>query len=70
MSPPPQVVDLPISPSYDLEGAYGQNSKAIAEEQSSLATDYEKKPDPAPRYQDAFGDEENAEVKYKVLKWW
>lgn len=29
----------------------------------------EKKVDP-PEPQDAFGDEENAEVKYKVLKWW
>lgn len=23
-----------------------------------------------PHYQDAFGDEEFAEVKYKVLNWW
>ncbi|KAJ5559769.1 Amino acid transporter transmembrane [Penicillium frequentans] len=29
-----------------------------------------EKPDPAPLRQDAFGDEEHAEVKYKVLKWW
>ncbi|KAJ5397455.1 Amino acid transporter transmembrane [Penicillium cosmopolitanum] len=34
------------------------------------AFDAEKKPDPTPQRQDAFGDEENAEVKYKVLKWW
>lgn len=34
------------------------------------AIDAEKKPDPTPQRQDAFGDEENAEVKYKVLKWW
>jgi hypothetical protein len=24
----------------------------------------------APRYQDAFGDETNAEVKYKTMEWW
>ncbi|RMJ27929.1 hypothetical protein PHISP_01197 [Aspergillus sp. HF37] len=33
--------------------------------------DIEEKPDPSPpQRQDAFGDEEHAEVKYKVLKWW
>jgi len=26
--------------------------------------------DMAPQYQDAFGDEEGAEVKYKTMKWW
>lgn len=30
----------------------------------------EKKIEPAPARQDVFGDESNAEVKYKVLKWW
>jgi hypothetical protein len=24
----------------------------------------------APQYQDAFGNEEGAEVKYKTMKWW
>lgn len=24
----------------------------------------------APRYVDAFGDESNAEVKYKTMEWW
>jgi hypothetical protein len=23
-----------------------------------------------PQYQDAFGDESNAEVKYKTMEWW
>jgi hypothetical protein len=23
-----------------------------------------------PQYQDAFGDETNAEVKYKTMEWW
>lgn len=26
--------------------------------------------DVSPRYADAFGDEENAEVKYKTMEWW
>lgn len=30
----------------------------------------EKKIEPTPTRQDAFGDETHAEVKYKVLKWW
>jgi hypothetical protein len=30
---------------------------------------YEKQ-DSKPAYQDAFGDEEYAEVKYKTLSWW
>lgn len=29
-----------------------------------------EKSDPTPPRQDAFGDEEHAEVKYKVLTWW
>lgn len=29
-----------------------------------------EKHDPTPPRQDAFGDEEHAEVKYKVLTWW
>jgi hypothetical protein len=29
-----------------------------------------EKPDLTPQRQDAFGDEENAEIKYKVLSWW
>lgn len=24
----------------------------------------------SPRYADAFGDEDNAEVKYKTMEWW
>jgi hypothetical protein len=29
-----------------------------------------EKPDPTPPRQDAFGDEEHEEVKYKILTWW
>ena len=38
----------------------------VAEQASNI----DKKDDPMPQRQDAFGDEEFAEVKYKVLKWW
>jgi hypothetical protein len=30
----------------------------------------QRKSDPTSQRQDAFGDEELAEVKYKVLRWW
>lgn len=30
----------------------------------------EKKTEPAPHREDVFGNEEFAEVKYKVLTWW
>lgn len=36
---------------------------------SDSERDYEKQ-DSKPEYQDAFGDEEYAEVKYKTLSWW
>lgn len=36
----------------------------------SDVNDPEKSLDVPPYRQDAFGDEEFAEVKYKVLKWW
>ena len=30
----------------------------------------EENQDFAPQYVDAFGNEENAEVKYKTMEWW
>jgi hypothetical protein len=55
----PQIVDIePTNVDTNQEWA---NTDAI---------DAEKKLDTTPQRQDAFGDEENAEVKYKVLKWW
>ncbi|PYI03903.1 hypothetical protein BO78DRAFT_471677 [Aspergillus sclerotiicarbonarius CBS 121057] len=57
-SAPPAAVDLET-----LQGKEG------AAEHSSLAMD-EKKDLAPPDQQDPFGDEEFAEVKYKVLKWW
>lgn len=32
--------------------------------------DEKKLDDSTPRYVDAFGDESNAEVKYKTMEWW
>lgn len=61
-----QTVDLPPS----MESPHG-----ISEEEhgghppcSLAGVEDEKKGEP--ERQDAFGDEEFAEVKYKVLKWW
>ncbi|KAF7180888.1 hypothetical protein CNMCM7691_000017 [Aspergillus felis] len=60
-----QIVDVP--PVSDPENP---QEKSIASRDASLMED-EKKYDATPTYrQDAFGDESNAEVKYKVMKWW
>ncbi|KAJ5306761.1 hypothetical protein PENANT_c003G04165 [Penicillium antarcticum] len=57
-----------MSSSADLE--VGSKEKSLDLNQTDLDADLQK-PDFVPQYrQDAFGDEENAEVKYKVLKWW
>lgn len=57
-----------MSSSADLE--VGFKEKSLDLNQTDLDADLQK-PDFVPQYrQDAFGDEENAEVKYKVLKWW
>ncbi|KAF9894026.1 hypothetical protein FE257_008998 [Aspergillus nanangensis] len=59
-----QIVDVPPPPpppSSDNVEPHGDRPQDIEEE----------KIDPVPPVrQDAFGDEEFAEVKYKVLKWW
>lgn len=48
------------------------NMKAESQTQTQKPEDMDqKKEEPMPPVrQDAFGDEEFAEVKYKVLKWW
>lgn len=51
-----QIID--IAPHQDVNQAPVENDMEI------------EKPDLAPPRPDAFGDEETAEVKYKVLKWW
>ncbi|CAG8010930.1 unnamed protein product [Penicillium olsonii] len=55
----PEIVDLPpsnpeVEPAQQTEDLYGEIEKQEHTEQR----------------QDAFGDEEHAEIKYKVLKWW
>lgn len=49
-----------------LDGVTPQLDRADSE------SGYEKKMDQdlAPEYQDPFGNEEGAEVKYKTMKWW
>jgi hypothetical protein len=57
-----------MSSSADLE--VGSREKSFDLNKADVDADLQK-PDHVPQYrQDAFGDEENAEVKYKVLKWW
>jgi hypothetical protein len=58
---------MPVS--HDAADTYPQHEKNIPADEESLAMD-EKKVETPPYMQDAFGDEEFAEVKYKVLKWW
>lgn len=54
----PQIVD--ITPTHDQS----------AQEFPGHGLGEVEKPDLTPPRQDAFGDEEHAEVKYKVLTWW
>ena len=61
-------IGFSMSASADLE--IGSREKSLDPNQADLDADLQK-PDNVPQYkQDAFGDEEFAEVKYKVLKWW
>lgn len=64
---PPQIVSIP-SDTVDPENGQ-QKGKGLPADQESIGID-EKKLETPPYMQDAFGDEEFAEVKYKVLKWW
>ncbi|KAE8308585.1 Transmembrane amino acid transporter protein [Aspergillus parasiticus SU-1] len=64
---PPQIVSL--SPAANRVEQVEQQEKRMPTDQESFNID-EKKEDITPYMQDAFGDEEFAEVKYKVLKWW
>lgn len=57
----PQTVDT--APAADIE-----QTKEEPQHRESIE-DYEKT-EVAPHREDAFGNEEFAEVKYKVLKWW
>lgn len=47
-----------VTPYQDpTDSESGYNEKKMLEDQN-------------PKYQDAFGNEEGAEVKYKTMKWW
>lgn len=62
------MVSRSVSPTpIDLE--HGHEQKNTTSDQILASTD-EKKEDPTPAYEDAFGNEEFAEVKYKTLEWW
>lgn len=49
---------------------HGARQKTPEFDQVNLDLEVDEKQDVIPPYQDAFGNEEFAEVKYKVLKWW
>jgi len=55
-----EIVDIP-TPDVQPEQA--------VQDTESLHGEIEKY-DHTEQRQDAFGDEENSEIKYKVLKWW
>lgn len=50
-------------PSDPIESKHNQDEKFMDPEEDFL------KPE-MPQYGDPFGNEENAEVKYKTLAWW
>lgn len=58
---PVDIADIRVRMSSGLDKSFDGKSDV---------NDPEKSLDVPPYRQDAFGDEEFAEVKYKVLKWW
>lgn len=60
------IVDAPPT-TIDLEDGHQDKQKTTSDQIFPMD---EKKEDPTPVYEDAFGNEEFAEVKYKTLKWW
>ncbi|KAG2416113.1 hypothetical protein HFD88_007305 [Aspergillus terreus] len=63
----PQIVDLDSS-TIHVDTNHGSLHHAVGQE--PVGADEKKGEIMSPPRQDAFGDEEFAEVKYKVLKWW
>lgn len=61
--------ELPKSHSDGSEIQDGDNGSVRAEEPVD-DLDHEQVKVSTPQRQDAFGDESNAQVKYKVLSWW
>lgn len=62
----PHIVDAPPT-TIDLEHGHENEQKTTSDQVFAMD---EKKKDPTPVYEDPFGNEEFAEVKYKTLKWW
>lgn len=60
-----QIIDVPTIRNQDPELEERPESPVIPADAIE-----ETKKDADPSDQDAFGNEEFAEVKYKVLKWW
>jgi hypothetical protein len=60
------------APSPDTHGGAMMSGMNQVPEYDDSFKDAEKRPEEKsqPEYQDTFGDEEFAEVKYKVLSWW
>lgn len=52
--------------SMELEPEYSASRQGRAPDEK----DFKGEEEWEPTVQDAFGNEETAEVKYKVLKWW
>lgn len=61
-----QTIDLPSS----MESQHGISEEEHGEHPLYPLAGIEDEKKGEPERQDAFGDEEFAEVKYKVLKWW
>ncbi|CAI7568189.1 unnamed protein product [Penicillium manginii] len=61
-----QTIDLPSS----MESQHGISEGGNGEHPPYALAGIENEKKGEPERQDAFGDEEFAEVKYKVLKWW
>lgn len=54
-----EIIDIPTP----------NEAQPTIQDAESLHREIEK-PEFTEQRQDAFGDESNAEIKYKVLKWW
>ena len=66
--PFPQIVDLAAMSQHGLQR--DPRPEITLDDAQIDPIDDMKKPEYNPADNDAFGNEEYAEVKYKVLKWW
>lgn len=61
MAPLPDYHGSAVSSDLNQDAEYDVSGKDTEKQQEEKGR---------PEYQDTFGDEEYAEVKYKVLSWW